>query len=75
MLSFTLSLGMGAMLTYGSYMSDDDSVPGAGLQVVTLDTLIALVAGMAIFTAVFAVGLDPAAGPGLIFPHIYRACL
>jgi neurotransmitter:Na+ symporter, NSS family len=64
---FTLSLGMGAMLTYGSYMSDDNSVPGAALQVVTLDTLIALVAGMAIFTAVFAVGLDPAAGPGLIF--------
>lgn len=64
---FTLSLGMGAMLTYGSYMSNKDSVPGAALQVVTLDTLIALVAGMAIFTAVFAVGLDPAAGPGLIF--------
>jgi NSS family neurotransmitter:Na+ symporter len=64
---FTLSLGMGAMLTYGSYMSEDDSVPKSALQIVTLDTVIALVAGMAIFTAVFAVGLDPAAGPGLIF--------
>jgi NSS family neurotransmitter:Na+ symporter len=64
---FTLSLGMGAMLTYGSYMSEDDSVPIAALQIVSLDTLIALVAGVAIFTAVFAVGLDPAAGPGLIF--------
>jgi NSS family neurotransmitter:Na+ symporter len=64
---FTLSLGMGAMLTYGSYMSEDDNVPRSALQIVTLDTVIALVAGMAIFTAVFAVGLDPAAGPGLIF--------
>jgi len=64
---FTLSLGMGAMLTYGSYMSEDDNIPKAALQIVTLDTLIALMAGMAIFTSVFAVGLDPAAGPGLIF--------
>jgi NSS family neurotransmitter:Na+ symporter len=64
---FTLSLGMGAMLTYGSYMSDNNSVPAAALQIVILDTVIALIAGMAIFTAVFAVGLDPAAGPGLIF--------
>jgi neurotransmitter:Na+ symporter, NSS family len=64
---FTLSLGMGAMLTYGSYMSDDDNIPRAAFQIVTLDTLMALIAGMAIFTAVFASGLDPAAGPGLIF--------
>jgi NSS family neurotransmitter:Na+ symporter len=48
-------------------MSEDDNVPRSALQIVTLDTVIALVAGMAIFTAVFAVGLDPAAGPGLIF--------
>ena len=64
---FTLSLGMGAMLTYGSYMSDKDSILSAALQIVILDTLIALIAGIAIFTSVFAVGLDPAAGPGLIF--------
>ena len=64
---FTLSLGMGAMLTYGSYMSDKDSIPSAALQIVILDTLIALIAGTAIFTSVFSVGLDPAAGPGLIF--------
>ncbi len=64
---FTLSLGMGAMLTYGSYMSKKDSVVNAAAQVVFLDTLIALMAGVAIFTAVFASGLDPAAGPGLIF--------
>jgi NSS family neurotransmitter:Na+ symporter len=64
---FTLSLGMGAMLTYGSYMSKKDSVVTASFQIVVLDTLIALMAGVAIFTAVFASGLDPAAGPGLIF--------
>lgn len=64
---FTLSLGMGAMLTYGSYMSEKDSIPGAALQIVILDTLVALIAGTAIFTSVFAVGLDPSAGPGLIF--------
>jgi len=64
---FTLSLGMGAMLTYGSYMSKKDSVVSAAFQVVVLDTAIALMAGVAIFTAVFASGLDPAAGPGLIF--------
>ena len=64
---FTLSLGMGAMLTYGSYMSEEDNVPSAAFQIVVLDTLVALIAGMAIFTSVFSVGLDPAAGPGLIF--------
>jgi len=64
---FTLSLGMGAMLTYGSYMSKKDNVPNSAFQIVVLDTLVALIAGIAIFTSVFAVGLDPSAGPGLIF--------
>lgn len=67
---FTLSLGMGAMLTYGSYMSKKDSVPSAALQIIILDTVIALIAGVGIFTSVFAVGLDPSAGPGLIFHTI-----
>ncbi len=64
---FTLSLGMGAMLTYGSYMSKKDNLPSAAVSIVTLDTLIALLAGLAIFTGVFATGLSPNAGPGLIF--------
>jgi len=64
---FTLSLGMGAMMTYGSYMTQKGNIPLASTKVAFLDTVIALIAGMAIFTAVFAVGLDPAAGPGLIF--------
>ncbi len=64
---FTLSMGMGAMLTYGSYMSKKTSIPTSALQIVILDTAIALIAGIAIFTSVFAVGLDANAGPGLIF--------
>ena len=64
---FTLSLGMGAMLTYGSYMSRKENLPSSAVSIVTLDTLIALLAGLAIFTGVFATGLSPKAGPGLIF--------
>jgi NSS family neurotransmitter:Na+ symporter len=64
---FTLSLGMGAMLTYGSYMTRKDNIPSAAVEIVFLDTLIALIAGVAIFTAVFATGQNAAEGPGLIF--------
>ncbi len=64
---FTLSLGMGALMTYGSYLSKKTNVPNAAVQIVVLDTVIALMAGIAIFTAVFATGQDPAGGPGLIF--------
>lgn len=64
---FTLSLGMGAMMTYGSYMSKKDNIPSAAVQIVFLDTIVALIAGVAIFTAVFATGQSPDVGPGLIF--------
>jgi NSS family neurotransmitter:Na+ symporter len=64
---FTLSLGMGAILTYGSYLGKEINLYKAGLMVVIADTLIALIAGMAIYPAVFAFGLDAGAGPGLIF--------
>ncbi|MGM0420441.1 MAG: sodium-dependent transporter, partial [Bacillota bacterium] len=64
---FTLSLGMGAMITYGSYLSEKDNIGDNAAYVVGLDTLIAVLAGFAIFPAVFALGLDPAAGPGLTF--------
>ncbi len=64
---FTLSIGMGAMITYGSYMSRRDNLPCATLQVSAMDTFIALLAGMAIFPAVFALGLQPGEGPGLLF--------
>ncbi len=64
---FTLSLGMGAMITYGSYLSDETSVPKAAAMVAVLDTLIALIAGIGIYTIVFKFDMEPAAGPGLIF--------
>lgn len=64
---FTLSLGMGAIITYGSYFSKDDNILTSALWVVFLDTFIAIVAGIAIFTSVFSMGFNPADGPGLIF--------
>lgn len=64
---FTLSLGMGAMMTYGSYLEKDSNIFSSSLQIVFLDTIIALIAGIAIFTAVFATQQNPSAGPGLIF--------
>ena len=64
---FSLSLGMGALLTYGSYMSKKENLPVSALNIVTLDTVIALLAGFMIFPAVFAMGLEPAQGPSLIF--------
>ncbi|MCD6526575.1 MAG: sodium-dependent transporter [Desulfuromonas sp.] len=67
---FTLSLGMAAMITYGSYLKRDEDLFSAGLRVAGIDTLIAIMAGLAIFPIVFAVGLEPAAGPGLIFKTI-----
>ena len=64
---FTLSLGMGAMVTYGSYLQSDRHVVRDQLAVATLDTGIALVAGLVIFAVVFSMGAEPGAGPGLVF--------
>ncbi len=64
---FTLSLGMGIMMAYGSYLGEDVSLVGTARTVIILDTAIALLAGLAIFPIVFANGLSPGEGPGLIF--------
>jgi len=64
---FSLSLGMGAMLTYGSYLSKHQNILHCGSWVVFFDTLIAILAGLMIFPAVFALGQQPDAGPALIF--------
>ncbi|MEO5342780.1 MAG: sodium-dependent transporter [Gammaproteobacteria bacterium SHHR-1] len=64
---FTLSLGMGAIMMYGSYLPQDASIAKTSLVIAGLDTLVALLAGMVIFPIVFANGLEPGAGPGLIF--------
>ncbi|ANB01140.1 sodium-dependent transporter [Ectothiorhodospira sp. BSL-9] len=64
---FTLSLGMGAIMIYGSYLSSRASIARTSAAVVSADTAVALLAGMAIFPIVFASGLAADAGPGLIF--------
>ncbi len=64
---FSLSLGMGCMITYGSYLSDKESLTSSTVYVVIFDTLIALLVGMVIFPAVFSMGLEPTEGPGLVF--------
>ncbi len=64
---FSLSLGMGAMITYGSYLSRKEKILGSSLQIVVFDTLAALLSGLAIFPALFSVGMTPDKGPGLTF--------
>lgn len=64
---FSLSLGMGAMITYGSYFDRTKNILSTSTKIVFLDTLIALLAGLAIFPAVFATGMNPDLGPGLVF--------
>ncbi len=64
---FSLSLGMGAMITYGSYFPADENLPQAGVAVAFFDTLIAILAGLIIFPALFSVGIAPGGGPGLVF--------
>jgi len=64
---FSLSLGMGCMITYGSYLSDKENLTSSTFYVVMFDTMIALLVGMVIFPAVFAMGLEPTEGPSLVF--------
>jgi NSS family neurotransmitter:Na+ symporter len=64
---FTLSLGMGAIMVYGSYLPRGVSIARTSITIAAMDTLVALLAGVAIFPIVFANGLEPGAGPGLIF--------
>lgn len=64
---FKLSIGMGCMLTYGSYYGDDQNIPANAARVVGADLAVSLLAGIAIFPAVFAFGFEPAAGTQLLF--------
>ncbi len=64
---FTLSLGMGAIMIYGSYLPERTSIVKTSMMIAGMDTLVALLAGMAIFPIVFANGLEAGSGPGLIF--------
>lgn len=67
---FTLSLGMGAMLTYGSYMRERDDFVSASVAITLLDTLVALMACLVLFPITFSHGMEPSAGPGLVFQNI-----
>ncbi len=64
---FKLSLGMGTMMTYGSYFRDDQNIPQTTLRVMAADLCVSMLAGIAIFPAVFTFGFEPAAGPALVF--------
>ena len=64
---FSLAIGVGVMLTYGAYVPTNVSLPKAAFVIALADTAVAILAGVAIFPVVFAHGLDPAGGEGLIF--------
>ena len=67
---FTLSIGMGAMLAYGSYLKKKTDIVRNGIVIAGLDTGIALLACMVLFPITFAIGMDPASGPGLVFKNM-----
>lgn len=64
---FSLSLGMGCMITYGSYLNKKENLVSNAAIVTAMDTGVALLAGIAMFPAMFAFGMEPAVGPGLVF--------
>lgn len=71
---FSLSLGMGTLITYGSYIKGKNNLGSTAFQVTLADTVIAILAGMAIIPAVFAFDIEPGAGPGLVFitlPNVF----
>ena len=72
---FTLSLGIGAMAIFGSYLGKDHTLTGETINICLLDTLVAFLAGLIIFPSCFAFGVDPGQGPGLVFitlPNIFN---
>lgn len=64
---FTLSIGQGTLVTYGSYLKGDENLINSSLPVVLMDTLVSILSAIAVFTIVFSVGMEPDSGPGLIF--------
>ena len=73
---FTLSLGIGAMLIFGSYLQKDRTLLGESISIAALDTFVAVVSGLIIFPACFAFGINPDSGPSLIFitlPNVFNS--
>ncbi|HPG55732.1 MAG: Sodium:neurotransmitter symporter family protein [Bacteroidetes bacterium ADurb.Bin302] len=72
---FSLSLGMGCLITYASYFKSDIDLPKTAAQVTIIDTLVSVTAGVIIFPAVFAFNMQPEAGPGLVYmvlPNVFQ---
>lgn len=73
---YSLSIGMGIMVTYGSYVSKSENLFSSVAKISILDTFVAVIAGVVIFPAVFSFGLEPSQGPGLVFaslPNIFQS--
>ncbi len=73
---FSLSIGMGAMVTYGSYIRKEDKLFNTSLWIAGCDSLVAILAGIVIFPAVFAFGMNPASGPELVYivlPNVFNS--
>lgn len=73
---FTLSLGIGSMAIFGSYIGKDRALMGESISVIILDTFVAIVAGLIIFPACFTFGIEPNSGAGLLFmtlPNVFQA--
>ena len=72
---FTLSLGIGALAIFGSYIGKERKLTGEAVNILVLDTTVALIAGLIIFPACFAFGINPGEGPGLVFvtlPNVFN---
>ena len=72
---FSLSIGLGCMITYSSYFNNKTNLQNTAYNVITLDTLVAILAGIVIFPVVFSVGIEPTSGPSLVFvtlPSIFN---
>ncbi|WP_263081898.1 sodium-dependent transporter [Endozoicomonas sp. Mp262] len=70
---FTLSLGMCALMAYGAYMPSSNSIARTAFSVAILDTIMAVISGLVVFPIVFAYGLEPGSGPGLLFVSLTAA--
>ena len=73
---FSMSIGMGAMVTYGSYIRKEDKLFNTSLWIAGCDSLVAILAGIVIFPAVFAFGMNPASGPELVYivlPNVFNS--
>ena len=72
---FSMSIGMGCLITYSSYFGKDTNLQATAIQVIVLNTLVAVLAGIMVFPAVFSFGIEPTAGPELVFitlPNIFE---